>query len=111
MELSEHEKNIEWVRALPPMYFHSIEALRALPEYSASMPTGATPGKRWRVNMSFRSGFGRPAPVVSVPDLWVVRQYQMAKPEMRAGKMVEMLKAVPYRPVIRVKAPQEIVTV
>lgn len=99
MELSEHEKNIEWRKELPPMYFDSVETFEALPEYSAAMPTGTTLGKTWRVNMSFQSGFSRKLPA---PDFWIVRRYEDAGSEMRG---------VAYRPVIRVKCRQEIVTV
>ena len=36
-----------WVLALPPLHLTRAE-FEALPEYSCSLPTGTTPGKRWR---------------------------------------------------------------
>lgn len=35
------------IRALPPLRLTPRE-FRALPDYSGSLPTGTTPGKRWR---------------------------------------------------------------
>lgn len=45
----------------------SKDALRALPEYSCSLPTGTTIGKRWRRN----TGFGRQRGIGN----WVIGEY------------------------------------
>lgn len=80
----------------PPLRLTKAE-FEALPEYSASFPTGTTPGKRWkRLDGSHDQAFidrgGKPE--------WWVGEFDPADdgkgPDIRINW---------YRPVIRVKAP------
>lgn len=43
----------------------SLDELRDLPEYSCTIPTGATPGKRWR----------RATPYTSKEPYWLIGEY------------------------------------
>jgi len=53
-------------------YIDLTEAeLEALPEYSTTVPTGTTIGKRWKRNLNWRS---------DLPPRWVVGEY-VADPE------------------------------
>jgi len=65
------EKHSAWIRSLPPLPMFRDE-FDALPEYSATMPTGTTPGKRWRRHdgahdVDFIAGGGKP--------VWLVGEY------------------------------------
>lgn len=54
----------------------SQAALLALPEYSASIPSGKTIGKRWRIN----TNFFRQRKVWGIPDRWVIGEYTRPTP-------------------------------
>jgi len=111
MTVADH-KYLNYWRSLPPLQITMAEA-KKLPEYSATNPTGVTPGKRWRRHNGV---FDRTAMSRGVIPRWVICEYQEAAPEMmpsreidpETGKRkiikVEMCKTVTYRPVIRVKA-------
>lgn len=81
---------------LPPMYV-TLRELEDLPEYSASLPTGTTPGKRWKRHagsgdLVFLAGGGRPR--------WMIGQYDPA-----AKPSDPSINIFWFRPVIRVAAP------
>lgn len=58
-------------RGLPVLRLTRRE-LEALPEYSTSVPTGTTPGKRWRRNVAFSlAGFHPP----TEGAVWIVGEY------------------------------------
>ena len=84
-----------WVAALPPMVV-TLQEFEELSEYSASYPTGTTPGKIWRTEINcyhhqfIRAG-GKPR--------WIIRQYD---PNHRPED--PRIKILQFRPVFRVKA-------
>lgn len=95
------------IEELPVMYFGSLEAIKKLPEYSCTMPTGVTPGKMWRRHDVFYPNCKEP--------VWIIGRYEEApNGQVRASdpegkkawvwKTVAMCKTVWYRPVVRVKA-------
>jgi hypothetical protein len=80
-------------RSLPPLRITYAEAL-AVPEYSASNPTGVTPGKRWRrengaFDHEFKAAGGRPR--------WMICTYEEIPGDAK------YVKNGRYRAVIRVK--------
>ena len=84
-----------FVAKLPPMVV-TLQELKDLPEYSASYPTGTTPGKRWRSELScmdflFKQNGGK--------TRWIIRQYD---PNCLNG--AKQISIHQYRPVIRVPA-------
>ncbi|MBN9033050.1 MAG: hypothetical protein BGO05_05190 [Rhizobiales bacterium 63-7] len=90
----------DWIDGLPVVRMTPCE-FEALPEYSASYPTGTTPGKRWRrEDGAFDPGFirkgGRPR--------WVIGEYD---PNCPPG--AKRIRINWYRPVLRVKAGRMIV--
>lgn len=101
MPLTVDEHSLAYWRSLPPLQITMRKAAE-LPEYSATNPTGVTPGKRWRrengaFDHAFKRQGGRPR--------WVICEYQEAPDEIdrRSGKVVRMCKTVTFRPVVRVK--------
>lgn len=107
----------EELRKFPPMYFNSVSEIEKLYEYSCTMPTGVTVGKRWRrhdgsFDRDFMTKGGKPR--------WLIGRYEEAPdgpirapdPEGKVAwvwKTVAMCKTVWYRPVVRVKTRQEVV--
>lgn len=106
------------LRKLPAMYFDSLAQIMALPEYSCTVPTGVRIGKKWRrhdgsFDRDFMARGGKP--------VWLIGSYEEAPSEWRTThqidpetnqykrKLTEMCKTCWYRPVVRVKARQEIV--
>ncbi|WP_215745945.1 hypothetical protein [Gluconobacter sp. P1C6_b] len=82
-------------RQRPPL-FGTLAYFESLPEYSCSLPTGTTPGKRWRRQINVEP-WGR----ITIPPVgWVIAEYYEGPdvPEGRIGIRY-------YRPVIRVPAP------
>jgi hypothetical protein len=85
---------------LPPLQM-TLRALEALLEYSCSLPTGTTPGKRWRNHYgsylpNFTSNGGKPR--------WIIGEYDPnAKPEDKT------IAINWYRPVIRVPAKSGVI--
>lgn len=93
--MTAQERNVAWYRSLPSMRV-TLRELEALPEYSASNPTGAIEGKRWRRHngahdFTFRKAGGVP--------FWVICQY-----EIRSDTPPNHVTTVTYRPVVTVKA-------
>jgi hypothetical protein len=85
-------RRIDWYRALPKMRMTLAEFER-LPEYSASYPTGTTPGKMWRRHD------GAHDPSRRFEPLWVICQYDPDCPDD-----AKTIKILSYRPVIRMPA-------
>ncbi|GFE97539.1 hypothetical protein [Gluconobacter sp. Gdi] len=81
-------------RARPPLR-GTLSYFKSLPEYSCSLPTGTTPGKRWRAQINVEP-WGR---ITIPPAGWVICEYYDGPdvPEGRIGIRY-------YRPVIRVPA-------
>ena len=76
----------------------TYQAMKALPEYSCTVPTGVSVGKMWRRHD------GSFDPRCRKEDqMWLIGRYEAAPPEIIRGKVTEMCKTVFYRPVIRVK--------
>lgn len=74
----------------------TLQELERLPEYSASYPTGTTPGKLWRCELGgFDSTFMR----YGGKPRWIIRQYDPDCPD--DAKRINILQ---FRPVIRAKA-------
>lgn len=79
-------------------------AFKALPEYSRSLPTGQTPGKRWRRHAEI---FDKEAARLAYPDAKEITNVQ-ARPFMRTRLYVGEYgqpngKSIPitwYRPII-----------
>jgi hypothetical protein len=85
----------DWWRSLPTMRITMREALE-LGEYSATNPTGVTPGKRWRRhNGAFDQSFKRQG---GVPR-WIIRTYEAIPGDDKHVSNGQ------YRAVIRVKVP------
>jgi len=83
----------------------TFEAMKALPEYSATNPTGVFVGKTWRrhdgvFDQAFLARGGKPQ--------WLICRYEEASPQMVRGKMTEMCAIKVYRPVIRARAGSRI---
>lgn len=83
-----------YVRALPQLRL-SLREFKSLPEYSATLPTGTTPGKRWkRLDGAHDPAFvrrgGKPA--------WMIGEYDPA--DDGQGKTIKIYW---YRPVIALK--------
>ena len=93
------EDSREFWRGLPPMQITYAEA-KALPEYSASNPTGVQPGKRWRRHNGvhdthFKKQGGIPR--------WIIRTYE----EVTGNDKIVANNW--YRPVIRVKMGRRVI--
>lgn len=72
------------------------EEFRQLPEYSATMPTGTTPGKLWKrldgdFDREFKAAGGQPR--------WIIGQYDPFCPDDATT-----IKTFWYRPVIKLRA-------
>lgn len=81
---------ITWVDDLPVMRIKARDFFK-LPEYSATIPTGVTIGKRWRCllgshDFDFRKRGGKPR--------WIIREY------VKDEKDSTMAVVKQYRPVI-----------
>jgi hypothetical protein len=97
----------EWEKSLPVMRLTPKE-FKGLLEYSASLPTGTTPGKRWRrLNGAHDRAFirrgGKPR--------WIIGQYDpdgLSVSEVQAmedaGKRPPQIRIFWYRPVICMRA-------
>jgi hypothetical protein len=96
---SENEKHWNWWRSLPPLEVTMSTALK-LPEYSASNPTGAWPGKMWRRD---DGAYDHEAKARGVQPLWVIRTY-----EKIPGDDKNVLIGT-YRAVIRVPMGRRVV--
>lgn len=78
----------------------SAREFEALPEYSCSVPTGTTPGKRWKrldgvYDRSFMARGGKPR--------WMVGEYDPACPS--DAKTIQIFW---YRPIIQIRAATEL---
>ena len=62
----------------------SREDLRKLPEYSCSLPTGTTIGKRWRCDLTFNKKHHRVIPF-DTPAEWKIGEYYDIGSETRIG--------------------------
>lgn len=79
-----------------PRYRITCEEFLKLQDYSASLPTGTTPGKMWRrldgdFDLAFKQGGGQPR--------WMIGQYD---PDCPTG--AERIKIFWYRPIIVYRA-------
>lgn len=88
-------ETMRWPYTLPTIRM-TVREFEALPEYSASLPTGTTPGKRWRreygaYDRAFIARGGKP--------MWVVGEYDRNCPTD-----AKTIKVFWYRPIFRVKA-------
>lgn len=97
---SENCDRAAWIAELPkwPITFAACEAL---PEYSATVPTGTTPGRLWRRedgahDREFVRRGGKP--------VWLICQYDPACPP--DAKTIAIHR---YRPLIRVPAGRRVV--
>ena len=73
----------------------TCEAFLALPEYSATNPTGTTPGKRWRrldgaFDAKFLRSGGKPR--------WLICQYDPDSPED-----AKTIKILVFKPIVIIK--------
>ena len=91
-----------FIRRLPTMVV-TLQEFKELGEYSASYPTGTTPGKKWRTELNaydrrFYLGGGK--------TRWIIRQYDPeAKPYDKDDKSTHGdIKILQFRPVFRVPA-------
>lgn len=85
-------------RLLPALRITARE-FRALPEYSCSLPTGTTPGKRWKRldgahDRNFLAAGGKPH--------WMIGEYDPACPPG-----AKIIKIFWYRPIIQILAATE----
>lgn len=74
----------------------TADEFRNLPEYSASLPSGTTPGKMWRrldgdFDLAFKAGGGQPR--------WMIGQYDPDCPED-----AERIRILWFRPIITYRA-------
>lgn len=88
----------DFVRALPTLRL-TARAFAELPEYSATNPTGTTPGKAWKrldglFDRRWRAAGGKPR--------WIVCQYDPDCPP--EAKRIRIFQ---YRPIIIVRARTE----
>lgn len=88
-------ETVRWPYTLPTISM-TVREFEALPEYSSTLPTGTTPGKRWRredgvYDRAFIARGGKP--------VWVVGEYD---PNCPAD--AKTIKVSWYRPFFRVKA-------
>lgn len=67
----EQEHKASWHDKQQPELVITQAALMALPEYSASLPSGKTIGKRWRININFF----RQRRTYGIPDEWRIGEY------------------------------------
>lgn len=121
---------LRWWRSLPSLRI-TMQEFKRLPEYSATSPTGVTPGKRWRrhngaYDQAFLRAGGKSRWVIceyqEAPDDYIImtnylytnrgeakRIDQCTDEENAASRRMytrnQMCKTVTYRPVIRVKIP------
>ncbi|NIE80031.1 hypothetical protein [Asaia sp. As-1742] len=81
-----------------PRLLVTLKYLENLPEYSCSLPTGTTPGKRWKGEVHFQPYGKRSLPRIG----WMISEYYEG-PELPPNRIGIHW----YRPVIRVKAETE----
>lgn len=91
-------RRLSWIDELPILRLTPREFVRLL-EYSASMPTGTTTGKRWRRldgahDFAFKARGGKAR--------WVIGEYGAVIPAK--ARDVERIEVKWYRPVITVRA-------
>lgn len=84
-------------RALPPLLV-TLAYLKSLPDYSCSLPTGTTPGKRWKREVHFQPWGWRSLPRIG----WMIGEYYEG-----SDVPPDQIGIRWYRPVIRVKAGTE----
>jgi hypothetical protein len=66
------DEHLNWWRSLPTMRITMREAEKLL-EYSATNPTGAYPGKRWRRH---DGAFDHNAKANGLTPRWIIRTYE-----------------------------------
>lgn len=93
-----NQRAIDNIRKLPPLRLTPSE-FDALLEYSASLPTGTTPGKRWKRldgahDLTWKARGGKPA--------WMIGEYDPT--DDGKGKSIKINW---YRPVIVLAASKE----
>lgn len=93
---------------LPPLRLTPRE-FREMPDYSASFPTGTTPGKRWKRldgahDLNFRRTGGKPVWMVGEYDPTAPTKVEIAAMKARGEKPPTSIKINWYRPVIVVRA-------
>ena len=90
-----------FVAKLPRMVV-TLQEFEQLSDYSASYPTGTTPGKTWRAQLnSFHHRFVR----AGGKPRWIIRRYDPdAPPFDEKDKSTHQIAIHQFRPVFRVKA-------
>lgn len=83
-----------YVSGLPPLQI-TLDELERLPEYRATLPTGTTPGKRWKSEQGWQFAMKDKL----IKTRWIVGEYD---PTYNGSDPT--IKVNWYRPVIRVKA-------
>lgn len=83
---------IEWIDELPTERIKA-RVFFALPEYSATIPTGVTIGKRWRCLVGAHDPYFRGKP------RWVIREFVAVENPKMAG-------IAQYRPIIIAERPR-----
>ncbi|PZU95514.1 MAG: hypothetical protein DI527_00465 [Chelatococcus sp.] len=96
------------VAHLPPLRLTPSQ-FRSLLEYSGSLPTGTTPGKRWKRldgvhDYEFRKRGGKPVWMVGEYDPTAPTEKQIAEMKVRGEKPPTSIQINWYRPVIVVRA-------